>query len=360
MDELSPRDERGVVLDVVRRWLAGSDPEDDDSNTDGVLAEWERLRGPNPWSSLYDAEHEIEQLEVLEIDAARAVVALRSPHRHTLKRGSNVVEQTLEGPVILEKRDGRWRIVDYAIDGRRRSRSIVIGPLAEQRQPGVTVEVLGFDRPAMATQFVVRLTNTGSRDVTLRHAYALVEQQLLWASLGFVQSSPIAPGESATLLLHSGHPMRLEEMLIALAFDVRSGSHRVPFRLNVPPRAPERVVAQPPPSRLPLLRSSPIRGTAPWVVATILLAWWGGWFAIIVPVVYGSLLYLQIRVGGRLPGDSTLSATGWTWLSSLAGPRSSGTRRPSTSPSPGSSAARSSSCRSPWDFGSSKHGVSSP
>ena len=111
MDELSPRDERGDVLDVVRRWLAGSDPEDDDSNTDGVVAEWERLRGPNPWSSLYDGEHEIEQLEVLEIGAARAVVALRSPHRHTLKRGSNVVEQTLEGPVILEKRDGRWRIV---------------------------------------------------------------------------------------------------------------------------------------------------------------------------------------------------------------------------------------------------------
>src|SRR5262249_51201193 len=81
------------------------------------------------------------------------------------------------GPVRLEKLDGRWLVMDFSIDGRSRLAAIVVGPLAEQRQPGVDLRVLGFDRAGTMTQVAIELPNTGTEPVKLARCYALVRRR---------------------------------------------------------------------------------------------------------------------------------------------------------------------------------------
>jgi hypothetical protein len=77
---------------------------------------------------------------------ARAVVEVHGSIAAHLTRGRYAVRVELDGPALLEKADGRWRVVDFTRDGRRRSKALVFGPLAEQHQHGVSARVLAVDR----------------------------------------------------------------------------------------------------------------------------------------------------------------------------------------------------------------------
>ena len=300
MDEGSQAAERATVEETVREWLEGMGEERPRSYLGGRVREWSDLRGPLPWMDRYLLTTTIEHIGTARIDGDSASVEVRASLNYAFKRGTSTRTQSYDGLVTLERRDGLWLVCDHAIDGRRRTESIVIGPLAEQEHDGVLVRVLGFERTTSFTQFSVQLVNSTPDPVRLKHAYALVEDQAMWERLGF-EASDTPSRESMTILLGSRHAVQLGETMLALALDVRCGMRRLPFRLSVPAAVPAELVAQPPPRRLPILRSSPLRGVLPWVAVMALLAWWGGWFAIIVPVVYLSLWYLTERINGRLP-----------------------------------------------------------
>jgi hypothetical protein len=293
-----PADERAAVLETVRSFLDGTG---DEGLLGGSLAEWSALRGETPWADRYRFERRCEHAEIVELTDTTAVVDARGTFSGILKRGSWRFDHELHGPVVLEKLDGRWRILDYSFDGRRQAEAIVLGPLAEQHQTGVTARVLAINRSGGTTEFVLELLDTGAGEVRLSHAYALVESQTLWKRLGFRSSGTAADGGAERVLLSGHMALDLDETILAVALDVRTWSGRRPFVMKVPVSTPDEVVAQRPPTILPPLRGTRARQLIPWAAITALLAWWGGWFAIVVPVYLGAYWYWHVRIVGKLP-----------------------------------------------------------
>jgi hypothetical protein len=292
-------DDRAEVLDVVRRLFLGETSSDEEL-LGGTLLEWERLVGPLPWGDRYEYSRTLERLEIRELDERCATVDAVVRYLATVKRGSRAHEATIEGPVLLDKQDVGWRVVDYRVNGRSRAETVVLGPLAEQRQPGVTARVLGLQRAALATQFAVELVDEGAGDVHVKHAYALVESQMLWKRLSVGGSCPAEDGRQS-ILASLDEPVDVDETLFAIALDVHSATGKKPFVMRVPVRRPEELVAQPPPRRLPPLRGSWPRHLLVYAAFTAALAWWNGWYAIVVPLFVAGSYYGQVRSCGLLP-----------------------------------------------------------
>ena len=296
-----PTDEdRAAVLETVRVFFTDAEISSDELLC-GPLRDWLELRGELPWYGKFEHLQTLEHAEIVELTETSAVVDVRAEHRAVVKRGFKEYRIRLDGPVALERVDGRWHVADYVSDGRRRVDSIVLGPLAEQEQAGVTVRVLGVDRSMRATQYLVELVNRGADEIRLARAFALFETQTAWARLGFDAGEPVPAGASRTVLLSSENVLELSDHVVAMALQVRAGSRRLPFVLKVPLVRPETVVPQRPPRHMPLLRSTWPRSLVFYAVLTVAAAWFYGWFALAVPLFVALSVYHQIRAVGALP-----------------------------------------------------------
>jgi hypothetical protein len=293
-------DERAQILDTVRAYF-GPDEVDAELVVDGPLLEWERLSAENPWGEQYDRTYAFDRAKVVELHGDRAVVELAAGRTDRVKRGTHAFEHRYDGPVELRKVDGRWRIVDYVFNGRRRSAGLLLGPLAEQARDRVTVRVLAVDRFTHGTIYVVELANGGASAVRLARAFALFESKTSWAQLSVAPHEPIEPGASRRLLMSTTNVPSLDDPFAAVALDVRAGGRRVPFVLRVPMARPATLVPQPPARRLPVLRSTWPRSLLFYGAVTAAGAWTVGAFAVVVPVFVVVLVYSGIRRSGHLP-----------------------------------------------------------
>jgi hypothetical protein len=292
--------ERTAVLETVRRYFGTPEPPVAEL-LGGQLLESETLPERPSWDDLYEETRALEFAEVVELGSSRAVVDVRGVWTWTVRQGSHASSSRVDGPAVLEKQDGTWRIVDYVVDGRRRSDSLILGVLAEQQQKGAAVRILMVDRAGTETRFVAELADTGAGHVRIANAYSLVEHDALWSNLGVGTKGEVPEGGRRTILLDTHHVIDLDEKMMAVALDVRSASGRIPFVLTVPPVAPDEVVPQPAPRRLPLLRRSRSWNLLIAAAATVAMAWWAGWVAILVPLYLGLQNYWRIRVNGSLP-----------------------------------------------------------
>jgi hypothetical protein len=295
-------DGRVAVVETVRR-LFTTDDESNDELITGPLLRWRRLRGDDPWVERFEVQGSVDEVEVVELGEARAIVEIRGGYAGRLKRGTFAFRLSFDGPVFLEKSEGRWRVVDYTLEGRRRSQALVFGPLAEQRQQGVTARVLAIDRSAQATELVVELVNETAAQIRLARAFATFETQKSWTGLSLAPSGSIPVGETGTVLINAARAFDLSERGFSLALDVRSEARRYPFVLTVPLTRPPALLTEPPPRLLPLLRWSGPRSLLTLGLATGIAAWLFGWGAVALPILVGGWLYWQLRVLGRLPDD---------------------------------------------------------
>jgi hypothetical protein len=300
--------DRAAVLDTVRRFF-GDDGASGDELLAGWLLEFSRLIAEPEVEPSRDAQppgaltHErtLTRAEIVELGPDRTVVDVRAVLSWKAVHGSHRHAYESRGPMVLEKIDRTWRIVDFDVEGMPRSTSIVVGTLAEQRREGATARVVALDRAPVGTAFVVELDDTGAGPMTLSNAYALVENKATWARLATKPKTPVPAGGSRRYYASSAVVVPITESLMAIALDVRAGSHRLPFVIRVPPTPPEELVPQPPPLRLPVLRNSSPRSLLVAAAITLGLAWWYGWVALLVPIYVGLDYYRRVRKAGRLP-----------------------------------------------------------
>ena len=171
-------------------------------------------------------EYTFDGAEIVELSETHAVAELRAGIRVAIARGSWERQLRFDGPAVLEKLDGGWRIVDFTLNGRRRLESIVLGPLAEQTSGEVTVRVLGIDRSSYATEYVVELANAGAEEIKLERAFGLFETQTAWSAVQPRRAAPVPQGESGTAVLHSDNSLQLDDPVLGLALRVRAGGRR--------------------------------------------------------------------------------------------------------------------------------------
>jgi hypothetical protein len=290
--------DREAVLDAARSFFTAS--EADESQMSGVLLEWVRLRRGTPWRGHFKHRRAFEGAEILELGATRAVLQVRGEHNATIARGSYRFRASLDGPAVLEKIDGQWRIVDFTIAGRRRLQSLVLGPLAEQEHQDVVVRVVGVDRSAYATEVLLEIVNSRVAEIRVERGLMLLGGS--WTPVSTGSKPQIVPaGATTTVSLIAGTPLELSQQGLSVAVRVRAGRRKVPFLLQVPLVRPEVPFRQSPPRRLPLLRSSWLGTLALYAVGTGALAWYAGWLALGPPLYLLLAYWRHWRLFGLLP-----------------------------------------------------------
>jgi hypothetical protein len=291
----APTEDEAAALEVARAFFADLD----DKWVGGPVLEWTRLRGHTQWADRFERRHTVESAELHESSPDRVVVDVRAGVLFTAARTSTQPQARFDGPAVLEKLDDEWRVVDFTIDGRRRSESLVFGPLAEQENGDVVIRILGADREAQATELVLDVVNNSPSPVRLDAAWILFGGT--WDPVARARAEdPIAPHETRSLLLHAGTPLELSQQALPVAVRVRAGRRTLPFVLHVPLVRPDTAFRQSPPRRLPLLRASHRSALALYAVIAAALAWWAGWVAVAVPILVALFYWRAWRASGRL------------------------------------------------------------
>jgi hypothetical protein len=260
----------------------------------GALATWARWAAgvPDPFAHA----HRVDGIELIEETGDRAVVDLRGESRSTLAGSTQEWRFSLNGPAVLERTEGEWRVVDYTLDGRRRSHSLVLGPLAEQERERVVVRVLGVDRRASSTSVLLEIENGSAAE--LRVDRALIRIFGSWAP-AHAAAGPVPGGETRSVLVTTTQTISLTADALSVGLRLRDGQRRLDFLLEVPLRRPNELVRQRPPRRLPLLphtRRSALLVLAGATAATALLL---GWSAILLPIFVGLSLWRRVRLRVR-------------------------------------------------------------
>ncbi|HEY4348433.1 MAG TPA: hypothetical protein VGM80_12660 [Gaiellaceae bacterium] len=291
---------RAAVLEVVERFFGN--PETKESQVfGGPLLALTELAPRATRQRPTEHRRTLESAEIVKLSDNQAVVQVHATFWWKLTHGSWTREYVSEGPAVLERVDGSWRIFDYMLGGVSRRDSIAVGELALQHRNGASVRVLALDRNPLWSAYVIELTDTGAGRLALSHAYSLVEADALWSKLEVRSHEPVPEGGSRRIYLASSIAVPRDEPIFALALDVRAGTKKLPFVLRVPPEPPDEVVAQRAPRRLPHLRRSWPRNLAIYAAITAGTAWWYGWLAILVPIYLGLHVYWQVRRLGVLP-----------------------------------------------------------
>jgi hypothetical protein len=281
-------------VETARAYFA----ERDNSLLGGILADWARWEEGLPDSIPVERRRTVEKVELLDESATQVVVDVRAGQRTTIPRGTYVWDTSFDGPAVLERDGDDWRIVDFTLDGRRRSHALVVGPLAEQEQEGLTLRILGVDRAPRATSVLAEIVNDTTEEVRVEHGVLLIAG--VWRRVR-AQAAAIAPGATGTIALASAHTVALTQPALTIGLRARSGRRRVRFLLHAPLARPVQPLRQPPPRRLPLLQDSQPAMLTLYALLTVALAWWLGWFALIVPVFLVLLYWRQVRAVGRVP-----------------------------------------------------------
>jgi hypothetical protein len=280
-------------VDVVRAYFESLD----DRWLGGELATWAALQAPADGPSPYEHTRAVHEVQLVEEHETRAVVSVRAENVARIPRGTFAWHTSFDGPVVLERTGDGWRIVDYTLDGRARSDSVVVGPLAEQENAGITVRVLGVDLTPRATRILVEVENGTAEEARVDRLFVVHGGR--WRRAGGAARA-LSPGESVAIQ-HTIGAIERSHRSVSVAAVARLGRRRLPFLLHVPLARPAAPFRSAPPRRLPLAASAWAAGPFGYAVLTAVIAWWLGWFALLVPVFVVLVYWRHWRTTGRLP-----------------------------------------------------------
>ena len=223
--------EQAQIEAVVRAFFADPSPPSEDLLW-GPTLEWARLRGRQV--DEFERAREVRRVEALDVRGDTATAALDALERVRHPKGVREHRYRFSGPVVLERVDGRWRLVDWAFQGRRRLESLVLGLLAEQTHGDVTVRVLGVDRLSVATRAIVEVENRSSDPAEVRRAFV---GRRRWVPGWCVPSDPVSPRRRARREIGVAHGFQVGAEL-DVALELRVGERRLGFDSRCRPRPP--------------------------------------------------------------------------------------------------------------------------
>lgn len=134
---------RSSIVKTIRDYLAAVAESNYEARVDGTLGELERWNG---WieaagyqSGVEQGRLDIDQLVVRRVDDTTAKVDLEATVLFTT--GKRV---RLTGPVIVRRRFGVWKVVDYRRDGLSQRKAVVSEVEGRAHQDGVTLSAVGW------------------------------------------------------------------------------------------------------------------------------------------------------------------------------------------------------------------------
>ncbi|HEY4346494.1 MAG TPA: hypothetical protein VGM80_02820 [Gaiellaceae bacterium] len=163
---------REDVLTAARRFL-GSWPRSAPSALAGPLLEYTDLYdGLAGFSADLAGETHTQHISVGYLENGIAYcdceVVLVDDH---LLRGRRTAERSVmrvSGPLVLENRDGEWKVVDYVVNGRRRLRTLrFYGPDFAVPTHPLSVEPIALELASLRTMLLVDVTNLGSAEFSI-------------------------------------------------------------------------------------------------------------------------------------------------------------------------------------------------
>lgn len=199
----------------------------------------------------------IERLEIDEIDGDRAVVAVTAERHYDFDgpRGSARDHQvvTYDGPVLLERSDGEWRVVDYRVAGRNVTDAVRLALRGSQEHDGVAVRATAAFLGARRTFVILAVENQLAHPLRIRLGAVRIRR---WR--GAVVARRDLSASTTTLVglqANAAVPLDTERLELALLVADDASKATYPFHFPVDlDGGPEQPPA-PAPSRLPVAAS---------------------------------------------------------------------------------------------------------
>ena len=248
------------------------------------------------------------RLEVTRVEGDRAEVAIDATLGLTYESGDSGQQRDrvlIEGPLLLRRSEGAWKVADYSRNGRRRSEAIRLRPTGAQEVDGLKFSALAADLQADYTVIYLEVTNSRDVETSVEWSALGIPRKSSWRYLSFeLTRKAFPPGRTvvagwmwkglsadvpALRLIVSGKRTTFDFVI-----DV-SGAHRFEALQPAPKSLPLRLRARR--SRLflllPLLPLVPMFLLGGWPAVGIMMAVLGALIVI-------SIVRLRLR-GGRLP-----------------------------------------------------------
>ena len=294
------------IEEAIRTYFAAS-VEEAAGLSAGVLAELlELTRDFEQPATMTEQRLSVRKLEVIRLDGDRAEIAIEATQHLTYEtdEGERQSDRLLiEGPMLLRRIDGVWKVADYSRNGRRRSESLRLHPPGTQEVDGVRVTALAADLEAGYTVIYLRVTNPHASDLILDWAALGIPRSRSWRYVPVdVLPSTFPPGDTvAAAWMWKGVPLAIPALRLVLLPKGR----RVGFDLVVGAPGAEGLEAlQPAPTALPFrlrMRRSPVFQLLP-LLTLVPVFLFGGWPAVgLVMFLLGALIVGSL-VRNRLKG----------------------------------------------------------
>jgi hypothetical protein len=299
------------IEEAIRSYFAASG-EDAARLSAGVLAEFlEVTRDFDDPVTVRSQRLSVRRLEVVRIDDDRAEVAIEATDHLTYEtamfendEGERQTDRLLiEGPMLLHRIDGVWKVADYSRNGRRRSESIRLHPPGAQEVDGVRVIALAADLQAGYTMIYLRVTNPHESDLVFD-----------WAALGIPRTGSwrYLPLGVLPSTFHTGDTVAAAWMWKEVSLDIPAlrlvvlpKGRRVGFDFVVGTAGAEGLEAlQPAPTALPFrlrIRRSPFFQLLP-LLTLVPVFLFGGWPAVGFTMFLFGAWILGSLVRNRLKG----------------------------------------------------------
>ena len=294
------------IEEAVRAYFEAG-PEAEGST--GAIAELFELTRDfeNPTTGV-DRRFTERRLEVTSVDGDRAEVAIDATLDRTYESGDGGRQRDrmlIEGPVLLHRTQGAWKVADYSRNGRSRSKSIRLRPTGAQEVEGLKVSALAADLESDHTLLYLEVMNDREAEVSVEWSALGAPKARAWRYLPFeLTRKTFPPGRTVVACwAWKGLPvdtpaLRLivsgKRAMFDFVIDV-SGAHRLEALQPAPKSLPLRLRAR----RSPLFLLLPLLPLVPMFLL-------GGWpavgimMAVLGALIVASIVGLRLR-GGRLP-----------------------------------------------------------
>jgi hypothetical protein len=305
--------EHDAVETALRRWLAR---DGESSRAVGRVGEFDALRRAAPSEEADDVEHDLRlgTVRVVDVSGDHAVAEIEArvvtDYLHRGRARQRFV-RNYDGPVILTRVDGQWRVTDYCDSGRMRSSSIFT-PDATAETPGVKIRVRAVELAARGTVVVLEVENMGDSDLRLRRCFVgrpWIGKRRRYQPLALVSERAIAPGKTSLVdasLTERGLPLDTKQIAVAVALQREGEAVERRFVIDVPLTGPamsngSAVVAEWPTEMRPSTHRRLAGVLLPLLAITVYCAARGDWSLVGAWLVAnGAAFLIPFRGIGRL------------------------------------------------------------
>lgn len=237
--------EHDAVETALRRWLSR---DGESSRAAGRVGEFDTLRRAAPSDEPGDIERDLRlgAVRVVDVSGDHAVAEIEarvvSDHLHRGRAKRRFVDR-YDGPVILTRIDGQWRVTDYSDNGRMRSSSIFT-PEATAEAPGVHVRVRAVELAVRGIVVVLEIENNGDSDVRVLRCLAgspWIGKRLRYRRLALASEQTIPAGATSLVdasLTERGLPADTERIVVAIALQGKGEPGERRLLIDVPLTGP--------------------------------------------------------------------------------------------------------------------------